>query len=141
MGSGKSGLYEGTYGSSRSIKSNLTPALIRDFGYHNGLFGVPGRNKGVDSTVRNIISPSPVRTAKDFYDRLTRGGSRKTSPASATGGKGEMHFAKMSDGTTVTYRRYTKSDVFPAVDISVRTSTGSGGVKTQKIHFVKGGRN
>ncbi len=46
---------------------------------------------------------------------------------------------KMSDGTIITYRRYTRSDNLPAVDINIRKSTDSGGIKSQKIHFVKGG--
>lgn len=43
----------------------------------------------------------------------------------------------MADGTVVTWREVSSSDGFPAVDINIKKSTDSGGLKVQKIHFVK----
>ncbi|MCF0106641.1 MAG: hypothetical protein HUJ53_07765 [Holdemanella sp.] len=42
-----------------------------------------------------------------------------------------------SDGTIITYREVSSSDGSPAVDINIKKSTDSSGVKSQKIHFVK----
>lgn len=50
-------------------------------------------------------------------------------------GKGTI--AKLADGTIVSYRKVSSSDGTPAVDINIKNSKESGGVKQQKIHFVK----
>ena len=50
-------------------------------------------------------------------------------------GKGTI--AKLADGTIVSYRKVSSSDVTSAVDINIKKSKESGGVKQQKIHFVK----
>lgn len=50
-------------------------------------------------------------------------------------GKGTI--AKLADGTIVSYRKVSSSDVTPTVDINIKKSKESGGVKQQKIHFVK----
>lgn len=39
--------------------------------------------------------------------------------------------------TIVSYRKVSSSDITPAVDINIKKSKESGGVKQQKIHFVK----
>ena len=39
--------------------------------------------------------------------------------------------------TIVSYRKVSSSDGTPAVDINIKKSKESGGVKQQKIHFVK----
>lgn len=45
----------------------------------------------------------------------------------------------MADGGVVTWRETSISDGSPAVDINIEHSSDSGGVKEQKIHFIKGG--
>ena len=50
-------------------------------------------------------------------------------------GKGTI--AKLADGTIVSYRKVSLSDVTPTVDINTKKSKESGGVKQQKIYFVK----
>ena len=44
---------------------------------------------------------------------------------------------KMSDGTIITWRKVSSSDGSPAIDINIKYSNDSGGLKRQKIHFVK----
>ena len=48
-----------------------------------------------------------------------------------------MKITHMSDGTVITMRKVSTSDGTPAVDINIEHSRGSGGIKSQKIHFVK----
>jgi len=51
---------------------------------------------------------------------------------------GEGARTQMKDGTIITYREVSHSDGTSAVDINVSKSSGStGGIKSQKIHFVK----
>lgn len=42
----------------------------------------------------------------------------------------------MSDGTIVSYRIKSVSDGTPVIEINIRRSKNSSGVKNQKIHFV-----
>ncbi len=49
----------------------------------------------------------------------------------------KLTIAKLSDGTIVSYRKVSLSDVTPTVDINIKKSKESGGVKQQKIYFVK----
>lgn len=49
----------------------------------------------------------------------------------------KLTIAQLSDGTNVSYRKVSSSDVTPTVDINIKKSKESGGVKQQKIHFVK----
>ena len=50
-------------------------------------------------------------------------------------GKGTI--AKLADGTIVSYRKVSSSDGTPAVDINIKKSKETGGVKQQKMYFVK----
>ena len=43
----------------------------------------------------------------------------------------------MADGTVITMRKVSHSDGTPAVDINIKPSTHTGGVKGQKIHFIQ----
>lgn len=137
MGSGNSGLYQNTYGANQFSKNN-TPGFKRAFGYDKGLFGVKSLRKDAGNDVRNIISSAPIRTAKYFYGTLSHGGKEETRPISNRHGKGEMRISTMPDGTILTYRRYSSSDGSPVVEINIKRSTNSGGVVSQKIHFIKG---
>lgn len=45
---------------------------------------------------------------------------------------------KLSDGSIISWRNVSHSpDKSPAVDINIERSSDSGGIKKQKIHFVK----
>lgn len=139
MGSGSSGVYRGTHGSSKaisSIKDNLTSSFKKDYGFTDGLFGTASKNKNAGVDVRNIVSKNPLKTARDFYGKLTKGGIEKSIPPNKTKGKGEMHVVNMADGSTITFRAISTSDGSPAVDINIRRSTEKSGIKSQKIHFI-----
>ncbi len=81
----------------------------------------------------HIYSDDPVATAKDFYDKIGFGGIEEPTP----NGKGFK--TSLADGTIITWREISSSDDgSPAVDINIKYSKDSGGLKTHKIHFVKG---
>ena len=48
-----------------------------------------------------------------------------------------LRITRMADGSVVTMRRVSHSDGTPVVDINIKPSKDSGGVKGQKIHFVE----
>ena len=123
--------FKGDTGHHHTIGENLSNARSA-YTYNDatGYFGNKGQSHS--TSVRNIVSDDPVATAKDFYDRLTYGGIKKK----LENGKGVITIVK--DGSVLTFREVSSSDGTPAVDINI-TSSGddTGGIKTQKIHFVK----
>lgn len=123
--------FKGDTGHHHSISENLD-TLKNDYGFHDGYFGNQS-SSNPQSDRRNIISDDPMKTAKDFYDKIAHGGVEKE----LDNGKGFM--ASMSDGTIITWRPVSSSkDKSPAVDINIIFSKDHGGIKQQKIHFVKG---
>ena len=42
-----------------------------------------------------------------------------------------------ADGTVITMRKKSNSDGTPVVDINIKSSSHTGGIKGQKIHFVQ----
>ena len=51
---------------------------------------------------------------------------------------GKGYRVSMKDGSIITYREVSSSDGSPAVDINITSSSDdTGGVRTQKIHFVR----
>ncbi|MCD8026974.1 MAG: hypothetical protein LUF33_08675 [Clostridiales bacterium] len=44
----------------------------------------------------------------------------------------------MADGAVITKRIVSHSDGSPVVDINIKASSHTGGIKQQKIHFVGG---
>ena len=126
--------YKGGSPSFRSISDNIS-ALSKAFSYSNGYFGVKGES-GSNSRVRNIHTNTPVETAKKFYDKATYGGMESSIFNKRTGeiiGKK----TKLADGSIISWRQRSSSDGSPAVDINIEKSSNSGGVKQQKIHFLK----
>lgn len=115
-----------------SVSQNL-PAMKKDYPIHNGYFGTKGNSK--DDSVRHIKSSDPSATAKDFYSRISKGGVERDIVDKNGNIKGKT--TKMADGTVITWREISSSDGSPAVDINIKKSTDSGGLKIQKIHFVK----
>lgn len=113
-----------------SIGDNLGK-IANKYQYFNGYFGSKG-DSSIKET-RHIESDDPIITSKDFYSRLAYGGIEEP----LSNGKGAI--TKMKDGSVITYRRISSSDGTPAVDINIRKSSDSSGVKQQKIHFVKKG--
>ena len=124
--------YKGGANHYHSISENV-PGLTKDYPLSNGYFGTKGDSK--DNSIRHIESSDPAATAKTFYDKASHGGieedilDRKGNLKGAT--------TKMADGTIITWREVSSSDGFPAIDINIKHSYDSGGLKGQKIHFVK----
>lgn len=151
MGSGLSGKYANTYGSSSeseyvnsahesdSLYNNKKHILRKSTGQSNindnvesmkkdypfdknGLFGEKGR------TERLIRCEDPVSTSKDFYSRIGDGGEVRRIP-----GK-EGTITRLDDGAEITHRIVTKTKNSPAVDINIKNVENSI-IKGQKIHF------
>ena len=93
----------------------------------NGFFGVKGRPR----RVREIHSKEHEKTAKDFFNRIAKGGilDLKTIPGGV--------ISRLKDGTIVSYRKITSSPNSPAVEIRFRSVDSKYGIKDQKIHFVQ----
>ncbi len=126
MGTGN---YKGNTSHYHSIGQNVM-VTSQKYPMQNGYFGVVSPSTG--SKTRNIVSHDNLATAKDFYDRIANGGIEKISKG------GALRIAKMHDGTIITMRTFSHSDGTPVVEINITNSTSTGGVKQQKIHFIKG---
>ncbi|MBQ2689367.1 MAG: hypothetical protein IJG05_04735, partial [Solobacterium sp.] len=102
--------------------------------YHDGYFGRQGESKR--SSIRNIESDDPSRTAQAFYDELTHGGLEYT--LYKKDGTENGKYTEMADGTRINWRPVSSSaDGSPAVDIDIQFSDDHGDLKTQKNHFVR----
>lgn len=128
LGSRDRGYKDGTT-KHHSISDNL-PSLLARYPYKNGYFGSPAKS----SRVRHILSDSPTATARDFYERASKGGVEEPM----RNGRGVKTL--MGDDTVVSLREVSSSDGSPAVEINIRKSSSSGGIKNQKIHFELGSR-
>ena len=100
----------------------------KKYGYTNGYFGENSKH-GKDNT-RNVSSSDNLAAAKDFYDIIASGGKEQIVDDN-------MRITRMADGTVITMRKVSHSDGTPVVDINIKPSTHTGGVKGQKIHFVQ----
>lgn len=111
----------------RSIGQN---ALITSskYSYSNGYFGE--NSKHGKMRTRNIVSSDNFATATDFYNKIAFGGKEQIVNAN-------MRITRMADGSVITMRKISHSDGTPVVEINIRSSTHTGGVKGQKIHFVQ----
>ena len=112
----------------RSVGQNILSTSSR-FQYRDGYFGTSSPHGG--SYTRNITAEDNMEAATDFYNRIAYGGKEKIYSEN-------MRITTMSDGTIITMRKRSTSDGTPVVDINISKSRGSGGIKKQKIHFVKG---
>lgn len=124
--------YKGGTNHYHSITDNISE-LTKSYPLSNGYFGKKGDSK--DNSIRHIESSDPEATAKDFYDKAAFGGKEKFIYGKDGSIKGAT--TKMSDGTIITWRKVSSSDGSPAIDINIKYSNDSGGLKRQKIHFVK----
>lgn len=120
------GVYKGGTAKYHSISDNISN-LKSNYKYSNGYFGDKGQGR---EFTRNISSNTPLKTAKEFYEIASKGG------AETTYGKGR--YTRLSDGTIISYREISTSDGTSVVEINIRQSSNSVGVRYQKIHFVKG---
>ena len=120
--------FKGDTGHHHSISENIE-IIRKEYWYDGGFFGEEG--KSTHRSTRNISSDDPLSESKKFYDKIAHGGIESELPNR----KGYM--TEMSDGLIITYREYQSSDGSPVVDINIKKSTDTGGIKKQKIHFVK----
>lgn len=111
----------------RSIGQNILSTSSR-YQYRNGYFGTSSPRGGPKT--RNISAADNLGAATDFYNRIAYGGKEKVYNEN-------MRITTMSDGTIITMRKKSMSDGTPVVDINISRSRGTGGIKKQKIHFVK----
>ncbi len=118
--------YKGDSKYFRSIGQNVMIAGA-SYGFNKGYFGENSIH-GSDRT-RNIFSNDNMKTANDFYNKIAFGGKEQKV-------NDNMRISRMADGTVITMRKVSHSDGTPVVDINIRKSTHTGGVKDQKIHFV-----
>lgn len=126
--------YKGGASHFHSLSENLD-ALKDNYPYNkdNGYFGNKGQSN--DNHVRNISSPDPLAESKKFYDIVAHGGIESSNYSKDN--KVTSAITRLADGTVVTWRETSASDGTPAVDVNIKRSTDNGGIKRQKIHFVK----
>lgn len=123
--------YLGGTAEQHSIRDNLSK-VAETYEFSNGYFGKQSAQGRVPRT-RNIESMDPKHTALDFYSRLANGG--KEEPLK--NGKGVA--TKLLDGTVITFRKISSSDGSPVVEVNIKKSKDSAGIKKQKIHFIQKG--
>lgn len=120
--------YKGDSKYYRSIGQNVL-ITASAYQYSNGHFGVNSPTTG--NRTRNISSSDPLATARDFYNKIAYGGTESIMNG------GSLRITHMADGSVISMRTISHSDGTPAVQINITNSTHSGGVKDQKIHFIK----
>ncbi len=112
----------------RSIGQNILIAS-NTYDYSNGYFGINsihGNNR-----TRNITAQDNLVAVRDFYNKIAFGGIEQVIDENT-------RITRMADGTVITMREVSHSDGTPVVDINIKPSTHTGGVKGQKIHFIQG---
>ena len=119
--------YKGSASYFRSIGQNILVAS-NSYSYAKGYFGENSKH-GSDRT-RNIFSSDNLASAIDFYNKIAYGGKEQIV-------NDNLRITRMADGSVITMRRVSHSDGTPVVDINIKPSKDSGGVKGQKIHFVE----
>jgi hypothetical protein len=121
--------YKGDTGHYHTLGENA--ASLKEsykFNPNTGYFGDKGDSPR--SSVRHIESEDPLKTAKDFYDKASYGGKEEKLE------DGKLKTI-MKDGTVLIFREISNSDGTPVVQINIQSSNNNGGIKKQKIHFVK----
>ena len=122
------GVYKGGTKYYHNISENIS-TTSKFYDYSDGYFGKKSKKR--DNYARIIESSNPLKTSRDFYNKIAYGGEE--TPLS--NGKGTR--TSTEDGTIITYRSTSSSDGSPAIDINIEKSTNTGGLKKQKIHFVE----
>ena len=120
--------YKGGAAYYRSVGQNVLITSGK-YQYSKGFFGENSKH-GKERT-RNIFASDNRATAKDFYDKIAYGGKEKIID-------NNLRITRMADGTVISMRKVSSSDGTPVVDINIKPSKHTGGVKGQKIHFVQG---
>lgn len=103
--------------------------VSQSYKYINGYFG--DVSPSTENKTRNIVSSDNLATANYFYNKIAYGGTEISR------NNGNLKNTTMSDGTIITERNISSSNGTPVVEINIRNRTHNGGVKYQKIHFLK----
>ncbi len=119
--------YKGNSKYYRSIGQNILISSEK-YKYSKGYFGNNSNHGNIRT--RNIVASDNLATAKDFYNKIAFGGKEQIV-------NDNMRITRMADGTVITMRKVSHSDGTPVVDINIKPSSHTGGVKGQKIHFVQ----
>lgn len=120
--------YKGNSKTYRSIGQNIL-ITSSTYSYKDGYFGKVSPSTG--SKTRNIASSDNIATARDFYNKIAYGGTETIYKS------GSMKVTNMADGSVITWRLTSHSDGTSVVEINISSSSHIGGVKKQKIHFIK----
>lgn len=120
--------FKGGTNTYHSISDNIGHTA-ENYHYEDGYFGKKG--KSTITSNREIDCDNPLNEANKFYNFIANGGIETT----LENGKGLS--TKLKDGTVITYREITSTLNSPAVEINIKKSTDTGGIKKQKIHFEK----
>lgn len=123
MGTG----YKGNSRHYRSIEQNIL-ITASEYPYTNGRFGISSPHGG--ASTRNISAVDNLAAAKGFYDRIAFGGKESIVNEN-------LRITRMADGSIITMRKVSHSDGTPVVDINIERSTHTGGLRKQKIHFIR----
>ena len=119
--------YKGGSVGYRSISQNIPRTSVK-YKYSEGRFGDSSPHTG--NHTRNISSSDPLSTAKDFYDLISYGGKEIIY-------SNNLKVTSMSDGTKISMREVSSSDGTPVVEVNIKYSNDTSGIKNQKIHFIK----
>lgn len=120
-------IYKGGTIKYHSIGQNVL-ITSNSYRYSNGYFGENSPSTG--NRTRNISSGDNLKTATDFYNKIALGGKEKIL-------SDNLKVTSMADGSRISFRVKSVSDGTPVVEINITKSTGTGGVKHQKIHFIR----
>ena len=110
----------------RSVGQNILITSSK-YQYKDGYFDVNSVHGG--SRTRNITASDNLDAAVDFYNKIAYGGKENVLNDNTS-------ITRMADGTVVTMRKKSTSDGTPVVEINIKPSSHTGGLKGQKIHFV-----
>lgn len=119
--------YKGYSTQYRSIGQNIM-VVSQQYEFRGGYFG--NNSPHGNNSTRNIPSTDNLKTSKDFYDKIAYGGRERII-------NDNLRITRMHDGTVITIRVVSHSDGTPVVDINIKSSKHTGGIKTQKIHFIQ----
>ena len=122
----------GSKGKSKYYRSIGQNVLIAASTYHYEHGGFGNQSTHGNAATRTIAAKDNVAAAIDFYRKIANGGIEQRV-------NDNLLITRMADGTVVTMRYVSHSDGTPVVDINIKTSSHTGGVKNQKIHFIVGG--
>ena len=122
--------YKGSSPIHRSLRENL-PGVSKNplFGRNGNHYGVSGKGGAAVTTIK---SDNPIKTAQEFFDKIGHGGAFM---ADVKTGQITKNRVRLRDGTIINYRVVSKSGG-PAVEINIKKSSDSCGLRSHKIHFI-----